>query len=142
MNDNSSGIASLTRRYTFAASHRLHCDRLSDAENRAVFGKCDNPNGHGHNYVLFVTVRGALDPRSGRVTDLGILDRIVNETVVQRFDHQDLNRDPGFSDRVTTGENVVRFVWDLLANKIPGGELEKIGLIETRDNYFEYAGAA
>ena len=132
--------ATVTRRYKFAASHRLHSSCLSDEENRTVFGKCNNPNGHGHNYVLYVTVRGPIDPVSGTVTALPRLDQIVIDTVVRRFDHQDLNLDPEFSTRVTTGENVVRFIWDLLVKHIPGDGLEKVGLVETRDNYFEYAG--
>jgi len=131
--------ASVTRRYRFAAAHRLHSDRLSAEENRRQFGKCNNPNGHGHNYVLFVTVTGAIDPGTGCVTDVGKLDRLVSETVVARFDHQDLNHDPAFAERTTTGENLVLLIWDLLAGRIQGGRLEKIGLIETRDNFFEYA---
>ncbi|WP_447974378.1 6-carboxytetrahydropterin synthase [Nitrospira sp. Kam-Ns4a] len=131
---------STTRRYRFVAQHRLHSDRLSEEENWRVFGKCNNPNGHGHNYVVLVTVRGPVDPRTGQVTDADELDRLVTETVVQRFDHRDLNGDPEFAARVTTGENLVRFIWDLLVKRIPAGRLEKVGLIETRDNYFEYAG--
>jgi 6-pyruvoyltetrahydropterin/6-carboxytetrahydropterin synthase len=132
--------ASITRRYKFAASHRLHCNRLSADDNRRIFGKCNNPNGHGHNYVLYVTVLGAIDPTLGSVANIGALDRIVTEAVISRFDHRDLNLDPEFSNRVTTGENLVRFIWDLLVKHIPGGELEKVGLVETRDNYFEYVG--
>jgi 6-pyruvoyltetrahydropterin/6-carboxytetrahydropterin synthase len=132
--------ASVTRRYRFAAAHRLHSERLTAEQNQRLFGKCNNPNGHGHNYVLFVTVTGSIDPQSGRVTDVGALDRLVRETVVARFDHQDLNHDPAFAARTTTGENLVRLIWELLAGRIPGGRLEKIGLIETRDNFFEYAG--
>jgi 6-pyruvoyltetrahydropterin/6-carboxytetrahydropterin synthase len=131
--------ATLTRRYKFAASHRLHSECLSAEENTKIFGKCNNPNGHGHNYQVYVSVRGRIEPQVGRVTDLGTLDRIVTETIVNRFDHQDLNLDPAFSDRTTTGENVARLIWDLLAAKIPGGELDKVGLVETRDNYFEYS---
>ena len=74
------------------------------------------------------------------MTDIGALDRIVTETIVNRFDHRDLNLDPAFSDRTTTGENVVRLIWDLLAEKLPGNILDKVGLVETRDNYFEYSG--
>jgi 6-pyruvoyltetrahydropterin/6-carboxytetrahydropterin synthase len=134
--------ASLTRRYRFAAAHRLHTDCLTEQQNRTIFGKCNNPNGHGHNYVLLVTVRGAIDPEIGRVTDMDSLDRTVQETVLARFDHRDLNQDPAFSSRTTTGENLVLFIWDLLVDKLPAGTLEKIGVIETRDNYFEYAGSA
>ena len=129
---------SLTRRYHFAASHRLHSTQLSAEQNRLVFGKCNNPNGHGHNYVVLVTVTGTLDPENGRVTELEALDHVVSETVVARFDHKDLNHDPAFANRVTTGENLVRFIWDLLVERIPAGRLTKIGVIETRDNYFEY----
>jgi len=131
--------ATSTRRYKFAASHRLHADCLSAEANSKIFGKCNNPNGHGHNYQVDVTVRGPIDPQAGRVTDLNSLDRIVTETIIDRFDHRDLNLDPAFSDRTTTGENVVRLIWDLLSPKIRFGELEKIGLVETRDNYFEYS---
>lgn len=131
--------ASLTRRYRFAAAHRLHSDKLSEEENRALFGPCNNPNGHGHNYVLLVTVSGAIDPATGRAVDVEALDCLVNESVVARFDHRDLNRDQELAQRPTTGENLVRFIWNLLATRIPSGRLEKVGLIETRDNYFEYA---
>lgn len=118
----------------------MHTPALSDEENRRVFGKCNNPNGHGHNYVLFVTVRGTINPDTGRAIDLEALDRIVRESVVARFDHRDLNRAPEFLNRVTTGENLVQLIWDLLVSRMPAGRLEKVGLIETRDNYFEYAG--
>ena len=131
--------ATLTRRYKFSASHRLHSASLSAEENAKIFGKCNNPNGHGHNYQVYVSVRGSIEPKVGRVTDVGALDRIVTETIVNRFDHRDLNLDPAFSDRTTTGENVARLIWDLLAGKIHGGELDKVGLVETRDNYFEYS---
>lgn len=134
-----SETATLIRRYKFAASHRLHAGCLSAEENVKVFGKCNNANGHGHNYQVYVSVRGFIEPTAGRVTDVAALDRIVTDTIVNRFDHRDLNLDPAFSDRTTTGENVVRLIWDLLAAKIPGGELDKVGLVETRDNYFEYS---
>jgi 6-pyruvoyltetrahydropterin/6-carboxytetrahydropterin synthase len=131
------GSVSVTRRYRFCAAHRLHTDCLSPEENRAAFGKCNNPNGHGHNYVVFVTV--ALDADRSRRPDMAGLDRVVDETIVKRFDHRDLNRDPLFADRTTTGENLVVSIWDLLEQRIPEGRLRKVGMIETRDNYFEYA---
>jgi 6-pyruvoyltetrahydropterin/6-carboxytetrahydropterin synthase len=133
------GTSSLTRRYKFAASHRLHASCLSAQDNTKIFGKCNNPNGHGHNYHVYISVRGRVDSDVGRVTDIGTLDRIVTETIVNRFDHRDLNLDPAFSDRTTTGENVVRLIWDLLVEKLPGNILDKVGLVETRDNYFEYS---
>ena len=132
--------ALLTRRYRFAAAHRLHAKELSDDVNKKVFGKCNNPNGHGHDYTVFVTVRGKIDPVTGEITDVPALDHLVETKIVERFDHRHLNDDPAFVDVVTTGENVARFIWDELVHRIPVGTLEKIGLIETRDNYFEYRG--
>ena len=134
--------ASVTRRYRFSAAHRLHTDQLSEEENRRVFGKCNNPNGHGHNYVLYVTVSGPIDPATGRSLDLDTLDRVVTERVVRRFDHQDLNGDPAFAAKTTTGENLARLIWELLHDAISDGQLAKVGVVETRDNYFEYAGAS
>ncbi len=134
--------ASVTRRYRFCAAHRLHTDHLSPDENWAAFGKCNNPNGHGHNYVVLVTVKSTVSAAPGAAVDLGRLDQVVGEQVVARFDHQDLNQDPEFADCTTTGENLVLLIWDLLVKHLPAGQLEKVGLIETRDNYFEYAGAA
>lgn len=134
--------ASLTRRYKFAAMHRLHTEHLSNEDNWKVFGKCNNPNGHGHNYVILVTVAGAINEQTGLVTGVEALDRIVQDRVVARFDHRDLNQDPAFADKTTTGENLAILVWDLLVDRIQGARLAKIGVIETRDNYFEYAGPA
>lgn len=134
--------ATVTRRYRFCAAHRLHTDQLSVEENRTIFGKCNNPNGHGHNYVVFVSVRGDIDPRTHQVLDVSKLDAVVERIVVQRFDHQDLNLDSGFTSQTTTGENLVLLLWDLLVNEVPSGRLVKVGVIETRDNYFEYSGSA
>ena len=133
--------ATITRRYRFSAAHRLHADDLSSEENRAIFGKCNNSNGHGHNYVLFVSITGEIDPMTHEVVDGRQLDLIVDRIIVRRFDHQDLNLDPAFAGQTTTGENLVRLMWDLLVNEIPTGRLEKVGVIETRDNYFEYSGS-
>jgi 6-pyruvoyltetrahydropterin/6-carboxytetrahydropterin synthase len=134
--DASMGFASLTRRYRFCAAHRLHTDCLSPQENKTIFGKCNNPNGHGHNYVVFVTVQTPSE--SDGPVDIARLDNIVAETVVKRFDHHDLNADPLFMNQTTTGENLVVLIWNLLDSQLPG-ELCKVGVIETRDNYFEYA---
>lgn len=129
----------VTRRYRFCAAHRLHTDQLSAEENWAAFGKCNNPNGHGHNYVVLVTVKSG----SGQsVCALDRLDQMVNEKVVERFDHLDLNCDPAFAKLTTTGENLVKVIWDILKPALPSDCLQKIGVIETRDNYFEYGGAA
>ncbi len=132
--------ASITRRYRFCAAHRLHTDQLTAEENWAAFGKCNNPNGHGHNYVVYVTVTGAIDPITHRGIDVEHLDEVVERAIVRRFDHHDLNLDPEFAERTTTGENLVILIWDLLVKQIPEGRLEKVGVIETRDNYFEYSG--
>ena len=130
---------SLTRRYRFCAAHRLHTDFLTPQQNWAAFGKCNNPNGHGHNYVVLVTVKSETGQE---VYQFEHLDQMVEKTIVSRFDHQDLNRDPAFIHTTTTGENLVKLIWDLLIAKMPEGSLEKVGLIETRDNYFEYAAPA
>ena len=130
---------SLTRRYRFCAAHRLHTDFLTPQQNWAAFGKCNNPNGHGHNYVVLVTVKSETGQE---VYQFEYLDQMVEKTIVSRFDHQDLNQDPAFINTTTTGENLVKLIWDLLVQKMPEGSLEKVGLIETRDNYFEYAAPA
>jgi len=128
----------VTRQYRFCAAHRLHTDALPDGVNRTVFGKCNNPNGHGHTYTVLVTLTGEPDPHTGDVTDIEAVDRLVNRKIVERFDHRHLNHDPAFLHLVTTGENLARVIWNELVNEVPVGRLEKIGLIETRDNYFEY----
>ncbi|MDF0664456.1 MAG: 6-carboxytetrahydropterin synthase [Nitrospira sp.] len=127
----------VTRRYRFCAAHRLHTDLLSAEENWAAFGKCNNPNGHGHNYVVLVTIKSGAVQES---CDLDRLDRLVNERIIDRFDHVDLNRDPAFAELTTTGENIVKLIWDILEPLVTNGCLQKVGVIETRDNYFEYAG--
>lgn len=136
------GQGSITRRYRFCAAHRLHTDHLSVEENRVVFGKCNNPNGHGHNYVALVTIGSPSAAQSGQTMDIDALDRIVTERIVTRFDHRDLNQDPEFATRTTTGENLVLLIWDLLVTQVPDGQLKKVAVIETRDNYFEYTGSA
>ena len=135
------GHLSITKRYRFCAAHRLHTDHLSPEENWAAFGKCNNPNGHGHNYVVLVTVAGSGGRTPGQACDLAALDRIVAERILTRFDHHDLNQDPGFAHQTTTGENLVLLIWDLLMPQLPAGQLQKVGVIETRDNYFEYSGS-
>ncbi len=134
--------ATITRRYRFCAAHRLHTDQLSAQENWTTFGKCNNPNGHGHNYVVFVSVRGDIHPITHQVLDVSSLDDVIERIVVRRFDHQDLNKDPEFATKTTTGENLVLLIWKLLVNEVPAGCLVKVGVIETRDNYFEYSGSA
>lgn len=132
--------ASLTRRYHFSAAHRLSPTPRSKVDNRRIAGSCKGAENHGHNYVLHVTVRGDIDPDSGMVTDIEALNRIVRELVIERFDHRDLNEDPQFSTQVPTGENLARFIWNLLVRSIPTGRLERVGLLETHDAFFEYPG--
>lgn len=137
----------LTRRYRFSASHRLYSDELSDEQNRATFGKCANPYGHGHDYVLEVTVRGALDPETGRVIDLDTMDRIVGETVTGPMEHANLNTDIGeFRDLVPTTENLAVVIrqrldgaWSKARGRagFAGTTLERIRIEETKRNFFE-----
>ncbi len=133
-------VSTITRTYTFCAAHRLHTDALSDDVNQKIFGKCNNLNGHGHNYTILVTVQGDLNEKTGLITDVAQLDRTVREKIIERFDHQHLNFDPGFQRMTTTGENLARLVWEILEKEIAPGRLAKIGVIETRDNFFEYIG--
>jgi len=135
-----SSVASITRTYKFCAAHRLHTDLLPEDVNQQIFGKCNNLNGHGHNYTVQVTVQGTLDMKTGFIANVEKLDQVVQERIVSRFDHQHLNFDPAFTNLTTTGENLARLIWELLVDQIPTGELEKIEVLETRDNFFEYVG--
>ncbi|KMY55826.1 6-pyruvoyl tetrahydropterin synthase [Bacillus sp. FJAT-27231] len=131
----------LTRKYHFSAAHRLHSDQLSDEENKEIFGKCNNPNGHGHNYVLEVTVEGEIDPVTGMIINLAQLDEIVDETIIQKFDHKHLNLDTEeFNGLNPTAEVMTIVFWELLQSRLPS--LSKVGLWETAKNYFEYGGPA
>src|SRR5437773_2643882 len=190
----------LTKRIEFSSSHRYQNDAWDAARNRVVFGACNNEPGHGHNYLLEVTLagevdpdtgmvvnlydlkhvlkqvleefdhkhlnldtpyfkgtiptteniagvlwkilaaRGEISPDTGKVTDIPTLDRLVQELVVRRFDHQDLNRDPDFSALVPTGENLTRLIWKRLAGSIPAARLDRIGLVETRGSSYAYTG--
>jgi 6-pyruvoyltetrahydropterin/6-carboxytetrahydropterin synthase len=130
----------LTRVYEFSAAHRLHSPALSEEDNASVFGKCNNPHGHGHNYGVEVTVSGTVDPDTGMIVDLGCLDEIVNRRVVDRMDHRHLNFDlPEFEQLNPTSENLAVVVWNLLRPEL-GEALVKVGIRETERNYFEYAG--
>ena len=134
----------LTRRYRFSASHRLEARQLSADENRALYGKCNNPYGHGHDYVLEVSVRGPVDERSGRVADVAALDHLVGCEILRPFDHRDLNHDvPEFASRVPTTENLALEVERRLNAKwsaaFPGDwpRLAKIRIRETKKNTIE-----
>lgn len=134
------GITVISRTYRFSAAHRLHTDRLPADVNQKIYGKCNNPNGHGHNYTVVVSIRIPPHGNHDNADNIRALDAVVRKRVVERFDHQHLNYDPAFRDLVTTGENLARLIWELLVDHIPFGQLAKIGVVETRDNYFEYRG--
>jgi 6-pyruvoyltetrahydropterin/6-carboxytetrahydropterin synthase len=129
----------LTRRYHFSASHRLHVDALSPEENRATFGKCNNPFGHGHNYVVEVTLAGRIDPVTGMVTNLSELDSFAQRTMLDLFDHANLNTLEPFLDRVSTTENLCVEVWKMFAD-YPDAALQRVRIEETGNNSFEYFG--
>ena len=132
--------AYLTRRYRFSASHRLHSEQMSDAENRATYGKCNNPHGHGHNYVLEITVSGPVD-KNGMVCNLVDLDQFVNRQVVTRFDLENLNMCKEFVATVPTTENLSTIIYDILKRGFTQAHLEKVRLEETMMNSFEYRGS-
>jgi len=130
----------LTRRYIFSASHRLHCDELTEEENRAVYGKCNNPHGHGHNYALEVTVSGQVDDRTGMVCNLAELDATVSREILERFDHVNLNLRPEFAAQVPTTEHLSERIFDILKQSFNSAHLEQVRLEETAMNSFEYCG--
>lgn len=132
--------AHLTRRYWFSASHRLHCEGMTAEENRAVYGKCNNPHGHGHNYAVEVTVGGQVDAGTGMVCNLVDLDGFVNEKIVERFGHENLNMLPEFSGVVPTTENLCIELFNILQRDFRFAEVEKVRIEETMLNSFEYAG--
>lgn len=125
------------RRYTLSASHRLHTEALSADENRAAYGKCNNPYGHGHNYTVEVLVGGRVDAETGMVVNLVDVDAMVRRAVIDRFDHANLNRDPLFANLVPTTENLCRAVFRLLRDALPAGELEYVRVEETENNFFQ-----
>jgi 6-pyruvoyltetrahydropterin/6-carboxytetrahydropterin synthase len=123
-----------------SASHRLYSEAYSEAQNRAVYGKCANPHGHGHNYVVEVTVGGQVDPVTGMVCDLAALDGCVKTEVINRFDHTNLNFDPLFTAQVPTTENLCIAIHNLLAEHFRHADLERVRVEETQNNFFEYSG--
>src|ERR1700746_1990055 len=128
------------RRYRLSASHRLHCAGLSDSENAAVYGKCNNPHGHGHNYVIEVIVGGDVDPVTGMVCDLVQLDNCVTKEILDRFDHTNLNYYEGFRELVPTTENFNIQVYRLLRTAFKQAEIVSVRVEETSKNSFEYPG--
>lgn len=131
----------VTRRLHFSAAHRVHNPAMSDEENRRVFGKCNNPNWHGHNYTLDVSVSGPLDERTGFVMDLGRVKQIVEEHVIAPVDHRNLNLEvPFLRDVNPTTENLVVAFWRVLEPALRPARLARLVLWETVNNYVEYDG--
>ena len=131
----------VTRRLHFSAAHRLHNPALSDEENREVYGLCNSPNAHGHNYELEVTVEGEVDPRTGYVIDLKTLKNVAESAAVDDLDHRNLNVDVEWLDGVLPStENLAIAIWRRLEERIPSGRLVRITLWETPRNYVEYTG--
>lgn len=131
----------VTRRADFSASHRLYNPAWTDERNREVFGKCNNPNGHGHNYILEVTVRGEPDPDTGYLVDLKELKEVIRREVLDEVDHKNLNSDVEFlAGVIPTAENIAIAVWRRLEHAIPRGILHSVLLRETERNIFEYRG--
>jgi 6-pyruvoyltetrahydropterin/6-carboxytetrahydropterin synthase len=132
--------AHLTRRYRFSASHRLNSGEMSPEENRATYGKCNNPFGHGHNYTLEVTVSGQVDQRTGMVCNLVDLDGFVKQAVVSRYDLENLNTLQEFAQTVPTTENLCVEIFEILQRGFQKAHLERVRLEETMMNSFEYTG--
>jgi 6-pyruvoyltetrahydropterin/6-carboxytetrahydropterin synthase len=130
----------LGRRYRFSASHRLHSEKLTEEENYRVYGKCNNPYGHGHNYVVEISLSGTVDPATGMIVNLMDLDSFVEREVIEAFDHKSLNDDvEAFRKKVPTTENVCREIYQRLKH-FPLAKLERVRTEETSNNAFEYAG--
>jgi len=133
--------AYVTRRMSFSAGHRLHNDALTAEENLRLYGKCNNLHGHGHNFVVEVTVAGAIDPVTGMVFNLRDLKAVMTEVVENGLDHKNLNLDvPAFKSVIPTAENIAVVLWGLLAERLPEGVLHEVKLIETENNFVSYRG--
>ena len=134
-------IVTITRRLRFNAAHRVHNPALSDAENSALYGKCNNPNWHGHNYVLEVSVTGPVDERTGYVIDLGKLRAIVEREVLDEMDHRNMNVDVPIMRGINpTAENIVLAIWRALESRVAPGRLARLKLWEQENNYVAYSG--
>ena len=134
-------IVTVTRRLTFNAAHRVHNPALSDEENTELFGKCNNPNWHGHNYTLEVSVTGGIDPRTGYVIDLARVKKIAERAVVERLDHRNLNVEVEFLQGINpTTENIIVAIWKELAPSLEPAKLTRLRLWETENHYAEFHG--
>lgn len=132
----------ITRRLEFCASHRLFNPKFSDKENEDVFGLCNNPNGHGHNYVLEVTVKGDIDPDTGMVLDLKTLKKLINREIIDKVDHKNFNMDVDFMEGVIpTAENIAIKFWNILESKMDNATLHELKLYESERNYVVYQGS-
>ncbi|KAF5287695.1 hypothetical protein FQA39_LY15795 [Lamprigera yunnana] len=134
----------LTRRTVFAASHRLHCKHLTTAENKEVFGKCNNPNGHGHNYVVEVTLHGPVDPLTGMIMNVSILKEYMKVAIMDIMDHKNLDEDvPYFKENTSTVENVAIFIWKNMKECMDNPKvLYEVKVHETENNIACYRGEA
>lgn len=133
----------LTQQFEFSAAHRLHCPELSERENIETFGKCNNPNGHGHNYVLEVTLAGAGDAPSGVVFALPRFEQIVRDAVIEKLDHKHLNLDvPEFREQNPSVENIARVIWSLLSGRFQPARLHNVRVYETQKTWADYDGRA
>lgn len=131
----------ITRILRFNAAHRVHNPALSESENLRLFGKCNNPNWHGHNYTLEVSVKGAVDPMTGYVVDLGELRDVVEREVIDKTDHRNFNIDvPYMQGIIPTTENIVLAMWNIIAPAVLPATLVRLRLWETENNYAEYEG--
>src|ERR1700733_8536607 len=133
--------AHLNRCYHFSASHRLHTEAYDAAKNQSVFGKCNNPHGHGHNYTVQVTLSGQVDPATGMVCNLADLDAFAQTNLLARFDHANLNTLECFTNAVSTTENLSIEIYRIFLN-FPAAHLERVHVEETSNNSFDYAGDA
>jgi 6-pyruvoyltetrahydropterin/6-carboxytetrahydropterin synthase len=133
----------VTRREQFNAAHRMFRAEWNDEKNLQVFGKCSNPNWHGHNYTLFVTVKGKINPETGYVIDLSELGRIIKTEVIEKLDHKNINIEVDFmQNRIVSAENLAVAIWNELEPSIKSMEVELhcVKIVETENNYIEYYG--
>ncbi|MEA1896328.1 MAG: 6-carboxytetrahydropterin synthase [Bacteroidota bacterium] len=133
----------LTRRERFNAAHRLYREDLSEEENFRIYGKCSNPNWHGHNYELFVTIKGEVKERLGYVLNLKDLSKLITEIIIEKLDHKNMNLEVDFMQgKIASTENLVVAIWNLLSPHVKkmGAELHKIRIVETENNSVEYYG--
>jgi 6-pyruvoyltetrahydropterin/6-carboxytetrahydropterin synthase len=141
MSNSNGNLVYLTRKCEFSAAHYYHNPEFTPEENQRIFGKCNNPNGHGHNYTLEVTVKGKVDPRSGFVVDLKQLKDVMNREVLDALDHRHLNLEvPEFKDRIPTTENLAISIWQRLHAKLNVAQLHRVRVYETVDLFVDFYG--